>query len=292
MHGKTVLITGGNAGLGYATATALARRGASVVIAARDEARGRAAVEAINRRTDATPVRLLLLDLASFASVRNAAERFLDDNPCLDVLINNAGVFAARLEHTREGFELQFGVNHLGPFLLSHLLLPALAAAPAPRLVNVASRAHYAADRIDFDDLRGEKRPYRGWRCYARSKLANVLFTREWSRRFPGIPAHCFHPGTLGTAIGNRHGPWYVSLAWSLVKPFLASPERGAATAAHLATSPAVASSTGRYFDHRQRERRPSTLASDDELARRLWEASEELTADGRLPPLARTVSD
>lgn len=291
MHGKTVLITGGNAGLGYATATALARRGASVVIAARDEARGRAAVEAINRRTDTTLVRLLLLDLASFASVRNAAERFLDDNPRLDVLINNAGVFAARLERTRDGFELQFGVNHLGPFLLSHLLLPALAAAPAPRLVNVASRAHHAADRIDFDDLRGEKRPFRGWRCYARSKLANVLFTREWSRRFPGIPAHCFHPGTLGTAIGNKHGPWYVSLAWSLVKPFLASPERGAAAAAHLATSPAVAGG-GRYFDDRQRERRPSRLASDDDLARRLWEASEELTADGRLPPLARTASD
>lgn len=292
MHGKTVLITGGNAGLGYATATALARLGATVVITARDEARGRAAVAALNRRADATPVRLLLLDLASFALIRDAAERFLNECPRLDVLVNNAGVFTARLERTREGFELQFGVNHLGPFLLSHLLLPALEAAPAPRLVNVASRAHHAADRIDFDDLRGEKRPYRGWRCYARSKLANVLFTREWSWRYPGIPAHCFHPGTLGTAIGNKHSPWYVSLAWSLVKPFLAAPTRGAATAAYLATSPAVAGTAGCYFDHRQRERRPSPLASDDELARRLWETSEALTADGQRRPLARTASD
>lgn len=286
MYGKTVLITGGTAGLGYATALALARLGATVVITARDEARGRAAVATLQRQTDAAPVRWLLLDLASFASVRRAAERFLRDSPRLDVLVNNAGVFAARLEHTREGFELQFGVNHLGPFLLSHLFLPALAAAPAPRLVNVASRAHYTG-HIDFDDLRGEQRPYRGWRAYARSKLANVLFTREWSRRFPGIPANCFHPGTLRTAIGNQHSPWYVSLTWSLVKPFLATPARGAATAVYLAGSPAVAGIGGRYFDPWQRERRPSPLALDDDLARRLWAASEEFTADWRLPPLA-----
>lgn len=289
MHGKTVLITGGNAGLGYATATALAQRGASVIITARDDTKGRAAVAALNRPADTPPVRLLLLDLASFTSIRDAAERFLNEHPRLDVLINNAGVFAARLEHTQEGFELQFGVNHLGPFLLSHLLLPALAAAPAPRLVNVASRAHRAG-RIDFDDLRGEKRPYRGWSAYARSKLANVLFTREWSRRFPGIPANCFHPGTLRTAIGNKHSPWYVSLAWSLVKPFLAAPERGATTAAYLAGSPAVAGITGRYFDPWQRERRPALLALDEDLARQLWETSEVLTADGRLPLIARSA--
>lgn len=280
MHGKTVLITGGTAGLGQATAIALARQGASVVITARDEARGRAAVAAINRRANAAPVRLIPLDLASFASVRGAAERFLGEHPRLDVLINNAGVFAARLEHTREGFELQFGVNHLGPFLLSHLLLPALEAAPAPRLVNVASRAHYAG-QIDFDDPRGEKHPYRGWRAYARSKLASVLFTREWNRRFPGIPANCLHPGTLRTAIGNKHSPWYVSLTWSLVKPFLASPERGAATVVYLASSPMVAGIGGRYFDPWQRERRPSLLALDDALARQLWELSERLTTEG-----------
>ena len=132
MHGKTVLITGGTAGLGQATAIALARQGASVVITARDEARGRTAVAAINRRANAAPVRLISLDLASFASVRGAAERFLGEHPRLDVLINNAGVFAARLEHTREGFELQFGVNHLGPFLLSHLLLPPWKRLPHP----------------------------------------------------------------------------------------------------------------------------------------------------------------
>lgn len=245
MHGKTVLITGGTAGLGQATAIALARQGASVVITARDEARGRAAVAAINQRANAAPVRLILLDLASFASVRGAAERFLSEHPRLDVLINNAGVFAARREQTREGFELQFGVNHLGPFLLSHLLLPALEAAPAPRLVNVASRAHYAG-QIDFDDLRGEKHPYRGWRAYARSKLANVLFTREWNRRFPGIPANC--PGTLRTTIGNKHSPWYVSLTWSLVKPFLTSPERGAATVVYLASSSMITGIGGALF--------------------------------------------
>ncbi|MBL8250865.1 MAG: SDR family oxidoreductase [Candidatus Competibacter sp.] len=285
MRGKTALITGGNAGLGQATALALARLGATVIIAARDEARGRAAAEAINRKAGAMPVRPLLLDLARLGSVRDAAERFLSEHSRLDVLVNNAGVFAARLEQTQDGFELQFGVNHLGPFLLSHLLLPALKAAPEPRLINVASRAHYAG-RIDFDDLRGEKPPYRGWAAYARSKLANVLFTREWTRRFPDIPANCLHPGTVRTAIGNKHGPWYVSLAWSLVKPFLASPERGAATAVHLASAPAIAGIGGRYFDPWQRERRPSPLALDDGLARRLWEVSEQLTADWRLPPL------
>ncbi len=290
MHGKTVLITGGTAGLGHATAIALARRGATIVITTRDEARGRAAVEAIHRRANAIPVRLLLVDLASFASVCHAAKRFLRDHSRLDVLVNNAGVFAARLEHTREGFELQFGINHLGPFLLSHLLLPALATTPEPRLVNVASRAHYGG-RIDFADLRGEQHPYRGWRAYARSKLANVLFTREWTRRFPGIPANCLHPGTLRTAIGNRHSPWYMSLAWSLVKPCLASPERGATTVVYLASSPAVAGIGGRYFDPWQRERRPSPLALDDDLARRLWEASEQFTADWRLPPVARSAS-
>lgn len=285
MHGKTVLITGGNAGLGHATAVALARQGATVVITARDEARGRVAVAAIDRQADAVPVRLLILELASFASAQRAAEQFRNHHSRLDVLINNAGLFATRLQHTQEGFEMQFGVNHLGPFLLSHLLLPALAAAPEPRLVNVASRAHYGG-RIDFDDPRGEKSPYRGWRAYARSKLANVLFSREWTRRFPGIPANCLHPGTVRTAIGHKHSPWYVSLAWSLVKPFLASPECGAATAVYLASSPTVAGIGGRYFDPWQRECRPSRQALDDELARRLWEASERLTADWRAPPV------
>lgn len=283
MHGKTVLITGGNAGLGYATAAAMARLGATVVITARDEAKGNAAIAAINQKAAIAPVRLLLLDLASFASVREAARQFLREYPCLDVLINNAGVFSARLEYTQEGFESQFGVNHLGPFLFSHLLLPALLAAPAPRLVNVASKAHYAG-RIDFDDLRGEKRSSYGWSAYARSKLANVLFTREWSRRLPNIPANCFHPGVLSTAIGNKQNPWYVSLTWSLVKPFLASPERGAAIALYLADAPAIAGVSGRYFDSQRRECCPCALAQDDELAQRLWTVSEKFTANWREP--------
>lgn len=287
MHDKIVLITGGNTGLGYATACALVQRGASVIITARDAAKGQAAIAALNQQiqpSNAPPVQLLVLDLASLASVRSAAKRFLDSHPRLDVLINNAGMFTGRLAHTQEGFEAHFGVNHLGPFLLSHLLLPALQAAPASRLVNVASRAHYRG-QLDFADLHGEKRPYRGWSAYARSKLANVLFTREWSRRFPSIPANCFHPGVLRTAIGNKHSPRLMSLAWSLLKPLLDPPEHGVATAVYLASSPEAAEISGRYFDPQQREHRPSTLALNDDLARRLWEVSEQLTAIS--PPAA-----
>ncbi|MGE0820726.1 MAG: SDR family oxidoreductase [Candidatus Binatia bacterium] len=278
MKGKTVLITGGNAGIGKATAMALARQGASIVITARDETKGQKALAEINQQTVGVPAQLLLLDLASFASIQQAAQQFRQLHTRLDVLINNAGLFTSRMEHTCEGFELQFGANHLGPFLLSHLLLPALRAAPSPRVINVSSKIHYGG-QIDFDNLRGEKGRYNGVRAYAQSKLANVLFTREWSRRFETIPANCVHPGGVRTGIGNKHSSWYVALAWSLLTLFMSPPHRGAATSVYLASSPAVEGVSGRYFDEKQRERHPSHLAMDDELARRLWDVSEKLTA-------------
>lgn len=268
---RVYLITGANAGIGRATAERLAAAGGTVVLLCRALARGEEARRAIVAATGNTRVELLVADLSSQRQIREAAAEFHVRYGRLDVLINNAGILTRKRRLTEDGLELQFAVNHLAPFLLTHLLLDLLEASSPARIVTVSSEAHRAG-RIDFADLQGE-RSYRGLRAYRQSKLANILFTRELARRLQGrgVTANAVHPGVVAT--GLLFSGWRIA---RLVRPLLRDPARGAEPSAYLALSPEVAGVSGGYFvDHRPVE--PSARAKDPETAKRLWEVSEEL---------------
>lgn len=279
MDGRTVVITGGNAGIGQATATELARRGARVLITARDPADGDAAVAAIRAATGSEAVDHVHLDLASLASVRSDAAAIGNRLDALDVLVANAGVAVSERTTTADGFETMFGVNHLGHFLLVHELLPLIRAGDRARIVVVSSVAHRVARRgIRWDDLQSE-RSFRNLEAYGHSKLANILFTRELARRLSGtgVTANCLHPGVVRTRLGrDGDGGRLGELVGRVAGPFFLSPERGAATSVFVASDPSVEGVTGRYFV-RCREATPSTAARDDVAARRLWEVSAAL---------------
>jgi NAD(P)-dependent dehydrogenase (short-subunit alcohol dehydrogenase family) len=283
MDTKTILITGGNDGIGRATAERLAARGAHLVLACRDDTKAQRTAQQIAEKTGNEKIDTLPLDLADLSSVRDAAQEFLAEHPKLDVLINNAGVYTDSLELTREGFELQFGVNHLGHFLLTLSLLPALQCCRlCSRVINVASALHVKGV-LDFDNLRGEKgsRGYNGSAAYAQSKLANVLFTMELDRRYGAdLTTNCLHPGVVGTRLANKKAGALTSTVWTMYKPFASSPKKGANTSVYLASSPEVREVSGRYFDEHQCLRKPSSIARNEQLARRLWEYSERAVAD------------
>jgi NAD(P)-dependent dehydrogenase (short-subunit alcohol dehydrogenase family) len=275
---KTIVVTGANSGIGKACATELARRGAHVVMTARDKARGEAARDEIRRASGNQDVDLLLGDFASLDSVRALADQ-LRALPKIDVLINNAGLMLTERVETKDGFETQFQVNHLAPFLLTSLLIPKLAETPGARVVTVASNAHKRGGPLDFDDLQST-RSYVPFSVYSRSKLANILFTRELARRVAstGITTNCLHPGVVATgfaADGDTSGLF--SLAMRLARPFMITPEKGAETMVYLASSPEVAHVSGRYFSG-CREKTPARIAQDDAAARRLWDVSAQMT--------------
>jgi len=267
MAAKTVLVTGATGGIGLEASRALARQGARVLVGARDTARGQAVVESI--RGHGGLADLLVVDLASFASIREAAARTVAAHPILDVLVNNAGTAQRQRRLTADGHELTWQTNYLGGFLLTRVLLPALRAAERPRVINVASEAHRSG-RIDFGNLELE-RGYRPYRAYSNTKLAQVLFTRELARREPGIAVNAVHPGVIATGIWRPAPGWMRGLARIL----FASPEKGAAPVVRLASDPALEGISGRYFD-RFREAAPSETARDDPDGRRLWEISEK----------------
>jgi NAD(P)-dependent dehydrogenase (short-subunit alcohol dehydrogenase family) len=278
MDGKTVLITGGNAGVGWATALDLAVRGATVVITARDLVKGQRAAEELTERSGRS-VAWLLLDLASVASVRQAAAEMLERYPRLDVLINNAGIVLSARRSTADGFEATLGINHLGHQLLTVLLLERLRASAPSRIIVVSSDAHRFSRGLDLGDLQWEKRAYRGFGAYAASKLANVYFTRELARRLAGteVTVNAAHPGIVATRFaqdGDTRGllRWFYTLA----APLLRTPAQGARTSVYLASAPELAGVTGGYFVN-QRPRQPSRVARDDLAARKLWEVSGEL---------------
>jgi retinol dehydrogenase 12 len=274
MDGQVCVVTGATSGIGRATAVALARRGARVVVVARDRARGEAATAEL-ASVSASPPRLEIADLASMTQVRGLADRLATLNR-IDVLINNAGLVAGQRRVTADGFEHVFAVNHLAPFLLTNLLQGKLTSSAPARVITVASDAHTAA-RLDLDDLQLEH-GWDSWRAYANSKLANILFTRELARRLDGtgVTANCAHPGVVRTRFGNEGGP-LLRFGLALGRPFMLSPQRGASTVVYLATSPEVAGATGGYYV-KSKLREPSAAARDDATARRLWELSEELT--------------
>jgi retinol dehydrogenase-12 len=270
LSGRTFLVTGGNTGIGLATAHALAARGGRVHIASRSTEKGQAAVAAIAAATGSDEVAFLKLDLADLGSVRSAAQTFLALGEPLHVLINNAGV-AGRRGLTNDGFELIFGVNHLGHFAFTAALLDCLRSSQA-RIINVASDAHFQAPGIDFDRLRRPARTIAAMREYAVSKLCNVLFTQELARRLAdtGVNAYALHPGVVASDIWRRI-PWPVR---PLVTRRMLTVDEGARTSLYCATAPELAHVSGRYYENCA-EREPSPVATPD-LGARLWEQSEE----------------
>jgi retinol dehydrogenase-12 len=274
MKDKVCVVTGATSGIGKATATALARLGATVVLVGRDRGRTEAAAAEIGS-VSGSPPRAEIADLASLEQVRGLAER-LAGLERIDVLINNAGLVLGERRVTPDGLEHVLALNHLAPFLLTSLLRPKLTASAPARVITVTSDAHSAA-RLDLSDLNLE-RDWDSWRSYANSKLANIMFTRELARRLDGtgVTANCAHPGVVRTGFGRQARP-LLKLGITIARPFLLSPERGADTIVYLASSPDVAGQSGGYYVKRQR-REPSAAARDDAAARKLWEISQQMT--------------
>ena len=279
MDGKTVIITGGNSGIGKATAVALARAGARVVITARDRDRGTSAMADIAAAGHSDTVELSVFDLGDLSSVRTGAADLLERCPRIDVLVNNAGLILSERTLSADGYEATFAINLLGPFLLTELLTPRLVESAPARIVNVASTAHnFARKGMVFDDLMAE-RSYKQMEVYGRSKLANILFTAELAERLDGtgVTANSLHPGSVNTGYA-RDGDTTGFLAWGIkiYAPLSLTPEQGARTSVYLSSSPDVEGVTGKYFT-KCKERSPSANARDRAAARRLWEVSERL---------------
>jgi retinol dehydrogenase 14 len=272
MKNKVCIVTGGNSGIGKATVAGLARRGATVVIACRDLEKGRAALEQVAAKTGSKDLHVLPLDLASLGSVRAFAAAFTAKFTRLDVLVANAGVMTAKRQLTADGLEMDFGVNHVGHFLLTDLLLPLLRTSAPSRIVVVSSNLH-GSGKIDFDDLAMAK----SWRgSYPRSKLANLLFVRALAKRLEGsqVVVNALHPGVISTELARDYSaPIRLMAKW-----FFKSPEQGARTSLYLATAPEAAEISGRYFVD-AKEQRPGAAGLDDSLAERLWTSTEQLVA-------------
>lgn len=275
LAGKVCMVTGANSGIGRATAERLAGMGATVVMACRDRGKGERAVEEARKRSGNESVELMLVDLASFDSVRSLAHRFEEEHDALHVLVNNAGVARVRRSVTTDGNEYTFQVNYLSHFLLTNLLLDLLKKSAPSRVVNVSSTSHFGG-RIDFDNLEMEE-GYGVMKAYSRSKLAQVLFTYELARRLEGteVTVNCLHPGAVATNIWSNYlGP--ASFLGKLSRLFLASPTKGAETPVYLASSPKVEGVSGKYFE-KKTERRSSAASYEEAAAKRLWEASASL---------------
>ena len=277
LKGKTVVITGGNTGIGKETAVDLAKRGARIVIGCRNLEKGMEAIEEIQERSGSTNVSLEKLDLASLESVRAFANKILDTEPRIDILINNAGVMACPYQKTEDGFEMQFGVNHLGHFLLTLLLLDRLKESQPSRIINVSSIAHrFGSGKIKFDDIHHEK-SYDGWLAYFDSKLANVLFTRELSKLLEGthVTANSLHPGYVSTEL-YRHSMLMGILLYPLHWYIFKTSEQGAQTTIYCAVSEEMEGVSGKYLKdcHLVEE---SKGAQDDDAAKELWAVSLRL---------------
>lgn len=278
LTGQTVLITGANSGLGKASAKALARLGATVVMVCRNPAAGEAARQEIIAETGSSHTDLLLADLSSQADIRQLAAAFRNRHKNLHVLVNNVGGSFPQRRVTTDGIEYSLAVNHLASFLLTHLLLDVLIASAPARVVNVGTRLNTA---IDFDDLQFEKRPYRGLQAYSQSKLGNLHFTYELSRRLQntGVTVNCVHPGVFRSNLGKDEGDEglflrLISFLGALVLP---DADQAAKRIVYLATSPELSGVTGRYFaGQRQIQSPPQTY--DVAANQRLWQISERLT--------------
>ena len=272
MEGKRVLITGGNSGIGLVTSRELAAIGAEVILACRDTEKTASALATINA-TAKIPAVNLPVELGNLASVRHLAETFLGKYGRLDVLINNAGLFPPKQRLTDDGFEMQFGVNHLSHFLLTNLLLDCLKASAPSRIISVSSMLHKKGE-LALDTVRGYEK-YSGQVAYNNSKLCNVMFAVELAKRLAGtgVTSNVLHPGAVATDI-VRDTPWLVRKIIGLI---FISPEKGAQTTIMLASDPALAEVSGKYYDQ-CKEDQYSPLADDEALRQQLWDLSAELT--------------
>ena len=276
MAGKTVLITGATGGIGRATAIGLAALGARVAITGRGLMRAEAAAVDIRDATGNPDVNAFGADLSSQAEVRRLATEVLDAYPRLDVLVNNVGGFSATRHVTADGLEHTFALNHLAPFLVTNLLLERLKASAPARVVTVSSGAQ-SMGTIDFEDLQGERR-YDGQKAYNQSKLASVMFTYELARHLEGsgVTATVLHPGVVSTAFGAEDPSWVYKVIVPLVRPFMKSPQQGAATSIYLASSPKLEGVTGVYFA-KGRPQTSNKASYDEAAAARLWQVSAGL---------------
>jgi len=277
MQGKTVVATGATSGIGAIAVVELARMGARIVFIARDAKRAEATLAKLEAVAPGRGHRAHIADLSLVAEARRVGGAIAAGEARIDALINNAGAIFSGRRVTAEGLEMTFALNHMAYFTLTKALRDRLVASAPARVVSTASAAHAGA-RLDFDDLQCA-RDYSGMRAYRRSKLANVLFTRELARRLAGtgVTANCLHPGLVASRFGDEAGGWTARL-FPFIKRFAISPAQGADTIVYLASSPEVASVTGEYFAKRKVQS-PSRAARDDEAAARLWEMSEAIAA-------------
>ena len=277
MKDRTILITGASSGIGLQSAIGLAKLGAEVVMVGRDQKRTAQAAEQVRSQTGNQSVSYLLADLSSQQDVRKLAQDFKNKYTKLDVLLNNAGAIFLSRKLSVNGYEMTLALNHLNYFLLTNLLLDMLKAGPSGRIVNVASRAHYSG-HINFDDLQSQ-RGYNGMKVYGTSKLMNVLFTYELARRLQGtnVTANCLHPGFVASNFAGNNG-LFVRTAMKLMAGRI-SVEDGAKCSIYLASSPDVQGVSGKYFNYDLKETRSSEESYDQNVAIRLWNVSEKLTA-------------
>lgn len=276
MQGKVVVVTGGTSGIGQVAAEALAAKGARLVLVARDRTRGESTLQRL-RRAGPAAHSVHYGDLSRIAEMKRVAAEIAAAEPRIDVLVNNAGALFGTRSVTEDGLEATFALNHMSYFVVTNGLLENLKAAGKARIVSTASGAHMTA-KLDFDDLQGT-RNYAAYSAYARSKLCNVLHTRELARRLrgTGVTANCLHPGVVATRFGDNTTGFF-AVGFKLFKHFARTPEQGAQTIIHLAASPDVSDMSGGYFEN-CRPAAPSTRAMNDETARRLWAESERLAA-------------
>ncbi|XP_048857467.1 dehydrogenase/reductase SDR family member 13-like isoform X2 [Brienomyrus brachyistius] len=281
LHGKTVIITGSNTGIGKTTAVDLAKRGARVILACRDQRRAEAALRDITAESGSSEVVYMQLDLGSLESVRSFAENFLKSERRLDLLINNAGIF--KQGRTKDGLGMMLGVNHIGHFLLTNLLLDRLKQCRPSRVINVSSAAHNFGS-IDFDVLSAHKALGVGtshldvFRVYSDSKLCNVLFTHELAKRLEGTNVTCYslHPGAINSELSRYTNPFLKVLFMPITLLFFKDTKTGAQTTLHCALQEHLEPLSGRYFSNCA-VKKVSAKARDDAAARKLWEVSERL---------------
>ena len=277
MRGKYVLLTGATSGIGRACAHELARMGATVTIICRDEIKGKALMEEVVASAGNDKFEILIGDLGVQADIRRMADEYLASGKPIHVLLNNAAVVNVKRQVTVDGIEAMFATNHLAYFLLTNLLMERIKESAPARIVNVASSGHGLVKDMGFDDIQAE-RFYKTFKIYGRSKLGNILFTRELAERLRShdVTVNALHPGAVSTGLGAQNYAWSKALL-ALLRPFFRSPEQGAATSLYVATAEELNGITGKYFaDCKQANPKPWAL--DDAAARRLWALSEEMT--------------
>jgi retinol dehydrogenase 12 len=293
MKSKVVIITGATSGIGQVAAEQLAAKGARIVQVARDKERGQAAITRLNQVAPGIAHSIYYADLSRLSEMKRVATEIAQSEPRIDVLMNNAGAMFGKRQLTQDGLERNFALNHMSYFMMTQLLRDRLIASAPSRVVNTASDAH-TSGTVDFDDLQSEK-AYRfnllewmryggpAFKVYARSKLMNILYTRELARKLAGtgVTANSLHPGFVATRFGDQTGG-LIGFGIGIAKRFALTPEQGSETLVYLASSPDVAGVTGEYF-HRCRPATPSREAQDDAKAQRLWLETSKIAHEVKL---------